>query len=148
MSFFVVLLPHLIWIVENNYTSINYALFRSFGDPLTGLGGSKFLDHIFYPIIFLGKQIEIIIPFFVMLFFIVSKFKIYFNFKNTKLLFLLTINLVPIILIFLTSMFMGVKIRTMWMTPFYLFMGVLLVYIFRTKINLHKLKYFISVFLI
>ena len=34
------------------------------------------------------------------------------------------------------------------MTPFYLFMGVLLVYIFQSKINLSKLKYFISVFLI
>ena len=49
---------------------------------------------------------------------------------------------------FLTSMFMGVKIRTMWMTPFYLFIGVLFVYIFQNKIKLSKLKYFISVFLI
>ena len=49
---------------------------------------------------------------------------------------------------FLTSMIMGVKIRTMWMTPFYLFFGVLLVYIFQSQINLNKLKSFISVFLI
>ena len=49
---------------------------------------------------------------------------------------------------FLTSMIMGVKIRTMWMTPFYLFFGVLLVYIFQSKINLNKLKNFVSVFLI
>ena len=43
---------------------------------------------------------------------------------------------------------MGVKIRTMWMTPFYLFFGVLLVYIFQTQINLKKLKRFFIVFLI
>ena len=43
---------------------------------------------------------------------------------------------------FLTSMIMGVKIRTMWMTPFYLFFGVLVVYIFQTQINLKKLKRF------
>ena len=43
---------------------------------------------------------------------------------------------------------MGVKIRTMWMTPFYLFFGVLLVYIFQSQINLKKLKGFTSVFLI
>ena len=79
---------------------------------------------------------------------IVSKLKTKFNFKDKKLLFLLTINIVPIILMFLTSMIMGVKIRTMWMTPFYLFFGVLLVYIFQTKINLNKLKIFVSVFLI
>ena len=43
---------------------------------------------------------------------------------------------------------MGVKIRAMWMTPFYLFFGVLLVYIFQSQVNLNKLKSFISVFLI
>ena len=49
---------------------------------------------------------------------------------------------------FLTSMLMGVKIRTMWMTPFYLFFGVLLIYIFQSQINLNKLKSFASIFLI
>ena len=43
---------------------------------------------------------------------------------------------------------MGVKIRTMWMTPFYLFMGVLFVYIFQKKIVLSRLKYLFSIFLI
>ena len=35
----------------------------------------------------------------------------------------------------------------MGMTPFYLFIGVLFVYIFQNKINLKKLKYFFSIFL-
>ena len=49
---------------------------------------------------------------------------------------------------FLTSMLTGSKIRTMWMTPFYLFFGVLVVYIFQAQINLKKLNGFISAFLI
>ena len=49
---------------------------------------------------------------------------------------------------FLTSVITGSKIRTMWMTPFYLFFGVLIVYIFQTQINLKKLNNFTSVFLI
>ena len=53
-----------------------------------------------------------------------------------------------IILMFLTSLFMGIKIRTMWMTPFYLFSGVLFVYIFQSRIVLNKLKNFLSIFLI
>ena len=36
----------------------------------------------------------------------------------------------------------------MWMTPFYLFFGVLIVYIFQSQINLKKLNRFIVVFLI
>ena len=83
-----------------------------------------------------------------MFFFVISKFKIKFNLKDKKLLFLLTINLVPIILIFLTSLLIGAKIRTMWMTPFYLFSGILLLYIFQRQISLKKLKYFFTVFLI
>jgi len=142
IPFLLVLLPHLIWLTENNYHTITYALRR------TGLEDLNFLSHIIHPLIFLGKQFGILIPLFVMFLFMVSKLKTKFNFKDKKLLFLLTINFAPIILMFLTSMLMGVKIRTMWMTPFYLFFGVLLVYIFQAQINLNKLKGFVSVFLI
>ena len=78
---------------------------------------------------------------------IVSKFTIKINFRDKKLIFLFVINVIPIILMFLTSLFMGAKIRTMWMTPFYLFIGVLFIYIYQSKINLKKLQYFFSAFL-
>ena len=51
----------------------------------------------------LGKQIGILIPFFAMLFFLVKKFKTKFNLKDKKLIFLLAINIFPIILMFFTS---------------------------------------------
>ena len=142
ITFFLVLLPHVIWLTENNYITITYALHRA------GAVDQNFLDHIINPLIFLGKQIGILIPFFVMLLFIVSKVKVKFNIKDKKLFFLICVNIVPIFLMFFTSMFMGVKIRTMWMTPFYLFSGVLFIYIFRSKIVLSKMKYFLSIFLI
>ena len=142
IPFFIILLPHLIWLSENNYVTISYGLDR------TGTGDQNFLDHIIHPLIFLGKQIGILTPFFLMLLFLSNKFKNKINFKDNKLLFLLAINIIPIALVFLTSMIMGVKIRTMWMTPFYLFFGVLLIYIIQTQINLNKLRGFTSVFII
>ena len=141
IAFLIVLLPHLIWLTENNFISINYALHR------TGLEESTFLNHLYYPIIFLAKQIGIMVPFFIMLLFIVSKFKYKINLKDKKLIFLIIINIVPLLLIFLTSFFLGARIRTMWMTPFYLFSGVLCVYIFQTKIYRERFKYFLNVFL-
>ena len=147
ISFIIVLLPHLIWIVDNNYISIRYAFFRSFDDPLSELGNYQFLDHIFYPLIFLGKQIGILVPVFIMLFFLVKKFKIKINYKDEKLIFLFTIAIVPIILMFLTSLIAGTRIRTMWMTSFYLFTGVFFVYLFEAKINLEKFKNFFLIFL-
>ena len=142
IPFFLVLFPHLIWLTENDYITITYGLHR------TGTGEQNFLDHFLHPLIFLAKQLGILIPFFLMSLFLISKFKIKFNFKDKKLLFLLIINIVPIILIFLTSLIMGVKIRTMWMTPFYLFFGVLFVYLFQKRINLKKINKFLTVFLV
>ena len=140
--FIVLLVPHLIWLTNNDYITITYGLTR------TGLEDSSLVDHIIYPLIFLGKQAGILIPFFIMSFFLVKKFKFKIPFKDKKLLFLIFINLVPIGLMFLTSIITGSKIRTMWMTPFYLFFGVLIVYIFQSQIKLKKLNGFISVFLI
>ena len=140
--FIVLLIPHLIWLINNDYITINYGLAR------TGLESSSLLDHISYPLIFLGKQIGILIPFFIMSSFLIKKFRFRISLKDKKLLFLIFINIAPIGLMFLTSVITGSKIRTMWMTPFYLFFGVLIVYIFQAQINLKKLKGFLSSFVI
>ena len=140
--FIVLLIPHLIWLTNNNYITITYGLAR------TGLENSRLLDHIIYPLIFLVKQTGILIPFFIMSFFLVKKFRFKISLRDKKLLFLIFINLVPIGLMFLTSMITGSRLRTMWMTPFYLFFGVLIVYIFQAQINLKKLNSFIAIFLI
>ena len=142
IPFFIVLLPHLIWLTENNYITITYGLNR------TGMEEPNILNHIKYPLIFLGKQIGILIPFFIMVLFLIKKFKSKISLKDVKLLFLIIINIAPIALIFLTSMILGVKIRTMWMTPFYLFFGILVIYIFQSQINLNKLKNFVTIFII
>ena len=140
--FIVLLVPHFIWLINNDFVTITYGLAR------TGLENSNILDHLIYPITFLIKQIGILIPFFIMSFFLIKRFKFKISLKDKKLLFLIFINLAPIALMFLTSFITGSKIRTMWMTPFYLFFGVLVVYIFQAQINLKRLNKFISAFLI
>ncbi len=140
--FFLILTPHLIWLSENNYITLTYGLHR------TGLAEPNFLNHIKNPLIFLAKQIGIVLPLLLMFTTIISKFKTKINFKDDKLLFLVTVNLLPLISIFITSVSMGIKIRTMWMTPFYMYMGVMLVYIFQKYINLKKIKKFLLFFII
>ncbi len=141
-TFLLILIPHIIWLTENNYTTITYGLHR------TSVDENFFLSHLTQPLIFIGKQIGILIPFFIMLLFLINKIKYKLNFKDKKLTFLLVINLIPILLVFLTSMLMGAKIRTMWMTPFYLFFGVLVIYVFQNQISLKKIKYSFSIFLV
>ena len=57
-----ILLPHLNWLSENEFSTITYGMKR------TG-GAGEFFDHLIYPLIFLGKQIGILIPFLLMFFF-------------------------------------------------------------------------------
>ena len=139
--FLVLLVPHFVWLYNNEFVTILYGLKR------TGLEASVIFDHIKYPLIFLVKQIGILIPFFFLVFLLTKKLKFQFNIKDKKLLFLLFINITPIVLIFLTSLVTGSKIRTMWMTPFYLFFGVFFVYLLRSQINLKKINSFLIGFL-
>ena len=135
-----ILSPHFLWLYENNFSTITYGFKRS------SLGDAKLVDHLINPIIFLFNQLIILIPFFIMIFVLLKRFKL-FKFKNQKNIFLFAVTFLPIILIFLTSLFTGAKIRTMWMTPFYLFFGVFFIEFFKRNINLKKFRSFSIFFL-
>ena len=140
--FIIALIPHFIWLMNNDFITIKYGLAR------TGLEQSSIIDHIKFPIIFILKQFGLLIPFFVLVGLLVKKIKFKLNFKDKKLIFLIFINLLPILLMAITSIITGSKIRTMWMTPFYLFFGTLFIYILQSQINLKKLNSFLYGFVI
>ena len=139
--FIVLLVPHFIWLFNNDFQTVIYGFER------TGAANDGLLWHIKYPLIFILKQVGILIPFLFLVWLLLQKIKLKINLKDKKLLFLLSINVLPIFLIFITSIILGSKIRTMWMTPFYLFFGVFFVYMFQTQINLKKIEKFLYGFL-
>ena len=138
--FIVLLVPHLVWLYGNDFITIFYGLKR------TGLEPSL-INHFEQPIFFLIKQLGILLPFFFLIWLLVKKIKFKLNINDKKLLFLLAINLLPIFLILLTSAIMGSKIRTMWMTPFYLYFGVLFIYVLKSQINIKRTNSFLLGFL-
>ncbi len=140
IMFLLILTPHLIWLTDNNYITITYGLKRT-GEI------KNYLDHIILPLTFLGKQIGILIPFFILLFILTKSIKTNFPFKDQNLLYLLSIAILPVALICFTSVIMGAKIRTMWMTPFYLFIGTFFIYLFQNYIDNNKLKSFNYIFI-
>ena len=134
-----ILLPHLIWLIDNNYSTIIYALKRA--------GETKsIINHFFYPLNFIFKQIGILIPVLIMIFFLTKIRKVKVNFQDEKFIFLFFTTILPILLIIFTSFVMGAKIRTMWMTPFYLFVGVFLMHVFKKNLK-KKIRGFYLVFL-
>ena len=138
----VILMPHFFWLFENNFVTIFYGLNRS------GLSEPDIINNFVNPLIFLMKQILTLTPVALMFFLILKKIKFKIKIKDKKILFLLSINLIPFLLILITSIFTGAKIRTMWMTPFYLFLGTLLFEIFKKNIELKKIKRFYYLFLL
>ena len=139
-TFIILTIPHFIWLFNNDFITLTYGIER------TGLEKSNLIDHLKLPLIFIIKQIGILIPFLFLIFLIIKKIKFNFSVKDKKLIFLLFINIIPIVLIFITSLIFGTKIRTMWMTPFYLFFGVLFIYVLEKQINLDNTKNFFICF--
>ena len=136
-----ILTPHFTWLLNNDFVTIFYGLDRS------GITDFSLMDHLQNPMIFLFKQIILLIPFYILFFTIIKRLKFKINIKDKKTLFLIFINLIPIFLIFMTSVLTGAKIRTMWMTPFYLFLGTLLFQVLKKNIELKKIKKFYLLFL-
>ena len=137
---FLIIFPHLIWLAENNLVTLKYGIQRTGADK-------NILNHIIFPVSFIVKQLGILIPFFIMSFFLVRKIRIKNITFNEKIVFLNFTFIVPIVLVIVTSLLIGGNIRTMWMTPFYLLSGIMLIQIFRKNIVLKKLRGFFIVFL-
>ena len=129
------------WLVENNYKTITYGLER------TNIGDNTYLNHFIYPLKFILKQIGVLLPFFILLSLTLKKFKFKINKSDEKSIFLIFITLVPFLLMVITSLVFVANIRTMWMTPFYLFFGLFFIYHFESIKNLNSLKKFMTCFL-
>ena len=158
--------PHLKWLIENDFVTILYGFNRTglisssfpeiteqlnntnlnFKDSLENIN-INFKNHLINPIIFILKQFIILVPFFLISISLFKNYKIKINLKNKKIFFLICINLIPLILIFITAILTGAKIRTMWMTPFYLFLGVLIIYLFNKNIVQKNYKKFFIIFI-
>ncbi len=135
-----ILFPHFSWLNDNDFVTILYGIKRS------SINEFSLINYLVNPFSFLLKQIIILIPFFTMIFVMLKKLKFDFNFKSKKNSFIVSITLIPIILILITSILTGAKIRTMWMTPFYLFSGIFFIQIIKKNIEIKKLKRFFVLF--
>ena len=136
----IILVPHIVWLFENSFSSVFYGLNRT-----GGIG--SLLDHLIFPLTLFIKQVGILIPFLIMCFFLINKPNFKLNFKSKKIIYLSFMVVTPILLMIVTSFSLGIKIRTMWMTPYYLGLGILVLEIFKKNINQNKLKKFYAVFL-
>tara|TARA_Y100000768_G_C23789646_1_gene591984 strand:+ start:41 stop:814 length:774 start_codon:yes stop_codon:yes gene_type:complete len=137
-----ILIPHFFWLFENEFITIEYGLRRS------SFTDTSLISHMINPTLFILKQFFVLVPFFLMIFILLKKFKVNLNLQNRKILFLTFVTIVPLGLVIITSILTGANIRTMWMTPFYLFLGIYCFLILKNSINLKRIKNFFVIFFI
>ena len=136
LIFILLITPHLQWLKQNDFVTIQYALKRG------GLNDFNIYNHLLNPVKFITSQLTILIPFLLLIYSLVERLKLKFFLKDEKFIFLIFTFLLPFILILVTSLITGSKIKTMWMIPFYSMTGIFFIYLFQNQINLKKLRNF------
>jgi 4-amino-4-deoxy-L-arabinose transferase-like glycosyltransferase len=142
LIFFLITTLHFKWLIHNDFATLYYALKRG------GLNEFNIYNHLINPIKFIINQIAVLLPFLLLIYFLIKKIKIKLPLNNKKFIFLLFSFLLPFLLILITSLITGSRIRTMWMIPFYSLVGIFFIFLYQNYINLKKLKNFFILLII
>ncbi len=146
VSFFAIAVWHFIWLMENNYPSLNYVADRF-------STGYKYHHHLTFPLLFSISQVASF-SFALLAFFLAfaKGFKIKtvadFTAKSdkTKRTFLFFMLLMPFFLTILPSLLTGSKLKDMWGTTLWSLYGVFLFYYFKPTITAaSSRKFYISI---
>ena len=142
LSFLLITIPHLQWLIQNDFTTLYYAIKRG------GLNEFNIYNHLLNPVKFLMNQIIVLLPFLLLIYILVKKIKVKLPINNEKFIFLLFSFLIPFFLILITSIITGSRIRTMWMIPFYSLIGIFFIFLYQNEINSKKFKKFFILLII
>ena len=142
LSFLLITIPHLQWLIQNDFTTLYYAIKRG------GLNEFNIYNHLLNPVKFLMNQIIVLLPFLLLIYILVKKIKVKLPINNKKFIFLLFSFLIPFFLILITSIITGSRIRTMWMIPFYSLIGIFFIFLYQNEINSKKFKNFFILLII
>ena len=142
LSFLLITIPHLQWLIQNDFTTLYYAIKRG------GLNEFNIYNHLLNPVKFLMNQIIVLLPFLLLIYILVKKIKVKLPINNKKFIFLIFSFLIPFFLILITSIITGSRIRTMWMIPFYSLIGIFFIFLYQNEINSKKFKNFFILLII
>lgn len=115
-----VLLPHMAWLVANDFLSFTYAINRA------GSGVGGWSSHIVYPLRFLIGQAPIVLPA-LLIMAALGRPKRGRALSGEATRFLLFTGFGPLVITMLLSAAVGFKVRSMWGTPLLLTSGLMLI---------------------
>ncbi len=150
----IITMPHWVWVVENNYTTIKYAA-GQFSDKFEFVAKPSF-PYIYFPLRFAYGQIYNMLPV-ILSFSILLKWRLIFQpnknrvdskhtqrrKKETKV-FLLVMGLMPCAISLMISMLLGKYLHSLWGMFYWNLAGISLFYFFSDKIIWTRLRAFLT----
>ena len=119
-------LPHLVWLVRNDFQPIAYALARGRGAPVPW-------PRLLHPVYFLASQLLYLFPIvFALLPVLGLRWRARASGGDVRAL-LLAVTFGPFLLLFGLSLLTGMRVRTMWGLPFWSTLPLLLVCVFARR---------------
>lgn len=118
--------PHLMWMINNDFITIEYVLNRSSDAAAHSLLGDV-LKHITSPISFLLSQLGAVVPVVLLAWPLVKGWRLNVDSKEFERRYLAIVVLGPVAIYLIVSAAWGATIRSMWGGPLFSFLGLLLI---------------------
>ena len=135
------LAPHLIWMVANDFITIHYAMNRSGGSVESSL-----IDHIKNPLKFFAAYVAVVVPVLGMTYALGLSWRRATAVISRENLFVWLVFVLPLISVMLLSTVTGMRLRSMWAYPLFLPVGLLVASLFSVAATEWKLKRFMKTF--
>ena len=146
----IITMPHWLWVVENNYTTIKYA-FGQFSDKFAFVAKPAF-PYIYFPLRFAYGQVYNMLPV-ILSFVVLIKWRLIF--KSNKInrqsrkkevtVFLLVMGLMPFAISLAISMLLEKYLHSLWGLFYWNLAGISLFYFFGDRILWTRLRAFLAV---
>ncbi len=121
---------HALWLIQNDFPTVAYFLRRSHSERL-------WLDHLRHPLKFLATQAEAFMPVCVLAWPLMGRVwqrrRVTNDLERHNRDFVLAFAFAPVLLIVLVGLVTGVRIRSMWGTALWSYLGVALVVVFQFR---------------
>ena len=145
-----IFLPHIFWMVDNDFITVQYVLNRSDDAAVHSMTGTV-LKHITSPISFLLSQVGAVLPVLLLAWPLVKGWKLNRS-QNTSDVhthvttgfdrkYLAIVVLGPVVVYLVVSALWGAAIRSMWGGPLFSFLGLFIVATFLVQESNSKISY-------
>ena len=122
------LLPHIFWLIENNFSSFAYAKSRSTSEY-------HFYNHLLKPFLFFCAQAATLLLPSLVFFIARRKESLTISLDSQKKNFLIFVGLMPLFLTMIPSLLTGSALKDMWGSVLWSWFGIGLFYFFPTNIS-------------